>query len=165
MTNPGRNIKEINRLLLDTTKYLNKDVLDGLRSTVAQADKKAEPLKDYHDMFDEADRIDEGLPIIRAQLDETKKLVEELDKKIGEVISFIPELRTSYNENKMKFGLQGLAKQSLRKNMPKIDQMTESEYKAIQSPYPETPFERGGKTRRRRSKKSKTNKHRKSRKH
>jgi hypothetical protein len=164
-TNAERNIRESTILLENTKNYFTNTFLETLRNGLDTLNEQTKPIseKTYQNMYDSFERYERETSNLKPSLEPINNLVKDIYDVVDEIQNLIPELKTAINKNKLKFGLQGKMKQMLRDTDPTKNGMDEYQRELVFQPYEETPYNKGGKTKRI-HRKSKQTRHRKSRK-
>jgi hypothetical protein len=119
--------------------------------------------KNYQDIYNNLERLERDSTILPPLLEQVNNLVKDINGEVDEIQNLIPELKKELNNYKLKFGLQGKMKQMLRHTNQGENGMDEYQRELVFQPYEETPYNKGGKTKRI-HRKSKQTRHRKSRK-
>lgn len=113
----------------------------------------------FFDQIEHSRRLYTGYKDVATDMDNK---LNELKEQINVVFEKLDEFGEALNKNKFKYGLKGQIKKFIR-TQREIPEMTEEQQHAFEQPYAQTPFERGGKRRRKtkrvKSKRRKTRKH------
>lgn len=171
--NPSTNLTRTINLLVNTKKHLGIPFLGFLRKSLDDLSQRTNKMteKNYKYLYDQFDLIETESNILPPLLEKINNLVKDINGQQEEIQKLIPEAKKTLNNYKLKYGLQGQVKEMLRNTDPTKNGMDEYQRELVFQPYEETPYNKGGKTKRihRKSKqrihrKSKQRRHRKSRK-
>jgi hypothetical protein len=173
-------LKPLFGILEKINDYLNDVILcndENLYSTVRRMDNSMKKIKaylesdinptlsnnDYNIMFSKKEEIDEVIEDLKYMIPKYIEKLNAILEKTNEFETTINELGSSFNKSKLKFGLKGHIKQSL-KSRDELPEMTEEEQHHYEQPDEVTPYPSNGKGGKKRKTTRKTRKIRKIRK-
>ena len=160
MSIPSININDAKIRLKIVKDYFSDTFLKTLRNGLELLNNQTAPMSDtaYQGMFTSFERYETEINDFKPNLEKVNNLVKDTNSAINEIESLIPELKTSINKKKLKYGLQGKTKKMIRNNNP---QMTPYERELVNEPFVETPHNKGGKKTKRKLRKNKSRRNKK----